>query len=64
MIYQVRCFSCGKIFTKSIIDKWINDCEKNKNRKNILDELKLDRICCRTTLIGQINIAEKLPYTK
>lgn len=63
MIFKVRCFTCGFIFTNDINKKWIEGCKKNIDRKELLDSLGLNRICCRTTIIGQINIVDKLPYT-
>lgn len=63
MLPQVRCFTCGNIFTKSVFDKWISETNKGTERKKILDNLGLFNLCCRMTMIGQINIADKLPYT-
>lgn len=52
MIIPVRCFSCGKpiahlweIFKKRVAD--------GESAKKVLDELGLERYCCRAMFLGQ-----------
>lgn len=50
MIIPVRCFSCGK----PIGHLWFRYkelLEKGKTPKEALDELKLERICCRQLFV-------------
>lgn len=57
MIIPVRCFSCGK----PIAHLWEEFKEKTKSgesQKKVLDELGLERYCCRATFIGQVDILE------
>jgi len=59
MIIPIRCFSCGK----PIAHLW-EDFKKRKeageNPKKVLDELGLDRYCCRAVFLGHVDL---LPLT-
>jgi len=57
MIIPIRCFSCGK----PIAHLWNSYKErviKGENRKKILDELGLERYCCRAIFLGQTDLIE------
>ena len=57
MIIPVRCFSCGK----PIAHLWSQFKErtaKGEDPKKVLDELGLERYCCRATFIGQTDTLE------
>ena len=63
MIIPVRCFSCGK----PIGHLW----EEYKKRvadgevpKKVLDELGLDRFCCRAVFLGQADLVELISKFK
>jgi len=62
MIIPVRCFSCGK----PIGHLWFRYkklLEEGKTQKEALDELGLERICCRQiflTHVDQIELISKL----
>ena len=52
MIIPVRCISCGK----PISHLWKEFKERTANNENagkVLDELGLDRYCCRAIFLGQ-----------
>ena len=54
----VRCFSCGKL----IGDKWeefIERKEQGEQVKEILDDLKLTRYCCRRMLLSHRNLIDE-----
>jgi len=57
MIIPVRCFSCGK----PIGHLW-EECKKKvsngENPKKVMDELGLERACCRAIFIGQTDLIE------
>ena len=68
MIIPIRCFSCGnvignkwEIFTEEL-DKINNDDLKKNNKpiKNILDNLKLKRYCCRRMLLSHVDLIDKI----
>jgi len=73
MIVPVRCFTCGKVvapvyeeFTKryATYAEAVKAGEKPKeNPQKILDDLGLDRYCCRRMIIAHVNlIVDTSPY--
>ncbi|MBW2978228.1 DNA-directed RNA polymerase subunit N [Candidatus Woesearchaeota archaeon] len=55
MIIPIRCWSCGK----PIAHLWEKYTESaGEDRKKILDELGLDRYCCRATFLGQVDLID------
>jgi DNA-directed RNA polymerase subunit N (RpoN/RPB10) len=63
MIIPIRCFSCGKPvghLWKSYKEKL----EKNEEPKKALDELGLERYCCRALFLGHIDLLEKVSQFK
>lgn len=57
MIIPVRCFSCGK----PVAHLWKDFKEKTskgEKTKEVLDELGLERYCCRATFMGQTDLLE------
>ena len=59
VIIPVRCFSCGKV----IGDKWEPYSRRvaaGENPKDVLDDLGLDRYCCRRMIISHVNIIDEL----
>ncbi len=57
MLIPIRCFSCGKPVAHLYEDfkKRVADGE---NPKKVLDELGLERYCCRTLFIGHVDLLE------
>ncbi|MDD5192060.1 MAG: DNA-directed RNA polymerase subunit N [Candidatus Nanoarchaeia archaeon] len=58
MIIPVRCFSCGKPIGhlwEEFKDRTEN---KKEDKKRVLDELGLDRMCCRSVFLGQVDNLE------
>jgi DNA-directed RNA polymerase subunit N len=73
MIIPVRCFTCGKIISeiydqykarKKIYDDALKASEKPKETpKMILDDLGVERYCCRRMIISHVDLLEKCaPY--
>jgi DNA-directed RNA polymerase subunit N len=59
MIIPVRCFSCGK----PIAHLWKQYKERvnsGENPKKVLDELKLERYCCRAAFLGQADLIQEV----
>ncbi|MBI4148312.1 DNA-directed RNA polymerase subunit N [Candidatus Woesearchaeota archaeon] len=57
MIIPVRCWSCGK----PLAHLWEEYCErtgKGEKAKDVMDSLKLERYCCRTMILGQIDLID------
>jgi DNA-directed RNA polymerase subunit N len=73
VIIPVRCFTCGKVISdvyeeykvrKEACDKAIKAGEKPKETsKEILDNLGLDRYCCRRMILTHVDLlGEAAPY--
>ena len=75
MIIPIRCITCGKVLADKweyyqAKCKELDDKERNKPstgskftkafRKEILDELTLDRYCCRRHMLGHVDIIDNL----
>lgn len=57
MIIPVRCISCGKPLGH--LWKAFNErVEKGEDSKKVLDELGLERYCCRAIFLGQVDTLE------
>ncbi len=57
MIIPVRCWSCGK----PIGHLWEDFCErvkKGEDKKKILDDLGLERYCCRAIMLGHVDMID------
>lgn len=59
MIIPVRCFSCGKPIGH-LWEEFKKRTEEGENPKQVLDELGLERYCCRAIFLGHIDL---LPLT-
>lgn len=51
MIIPVRCFSCGKP-VGHLWKKYKERIAKGEDSKKVLDELGLERYCCRALFLG------------
>jgi len=55
----IRCFTCGNV----IADKWEEFSKRVKNGEDmgkILDDLGVERYCCRRMLISHVNIIDEI----
>lgn len=63
MIIPIRCISCGK----PVAHLWQSYQEKIKNgetKKQALDELGLERYCCRALFLGHVDIIDTVARFK
>jgi len=64
MIIPVRCWSCGK----PIAHLWEDFLQKTNNKKEkvkeTLDELGLERYCCRSQFLGHVDLLERISSFK
>jgi DNA-directed RNA polymerase subunit N len=51
MIIPIRCFSCGKPIAH-LWEDYKKRVEKGESPKKVLDELGLERYCCRAVFLG------------
>ncbi len=56
MMIPIRCFSCGK----PVAHLWEDFLERKKKEdvKTILDDMKLERHCCRSILMGHVDLID------
>tara|TARA_Y100000310_G_C20112285_1_gene547677 strand:+ start:79 stop:276 length:198 start_codon:yes stop_codon:yes gene_type:complete len=57
MIVPVRCISCGKPLGH-LWEEFNQRIEKGEDSKKVLDELGLERYCCRAIFLGQVDTLE------
>ena len=73
VIIPVRCFTCGKIIGDAFEEykKRYEDCKKvvgtgekpKETPKKILDDLGIDRYCCRRMILTHVDLLEEAaPY--
>ena len=62
MLIPVRCFSCNKVIG-GYYEEFIERKDNGENTSKIMDELGIERYCCRKIFISHVNlIDELLPY--
>jgi len=63
MIIPIRCWTCGK----PIGHLWEDFQERSKkgdNKKDVLDELGLERYCCRAMFMGHVDLIDTVAQFK
>jgi DNA-directed RNA polymerase subunit N len=63
MIIPIRCFSCGKPVGQ-LWEEYNKRIENGEDPKKVLDEIGLERFCCRTLFLGHIDLLEKVSQFK
>ncbi len=57
MIIPIRCFSCGKPIAH-LWEDYKERTAKGELRKKVLDDLGVERYCCRAMFLGQVELLE------
>ncbi len=57
MIIPIRCFSCGKPIAH-LWEEFKKRIEKGEDPKKVMDELGLERYCCRAVFLGHVDLIE------
>ncbi|MAG16043.1 DNA-directed RNA polymerase subunit N [Candidatus Woesearchaeota archaeon] len=57
MIIPMRCWSCSKPISH-LFESYKERMEKGEERKKVLDELGLERYCCRAIFLGHVDLLE------
>lgn len=57
MIIPIRCFSCGKPIAH-LYESYIDRTSKGEERKKVLDELGMQRYCCRTIFLSHVDLID------
>ena len=59
MMIPVRCLSCGKP-VGGLWEKYVERTEKGESPKKVLDDMGLDRYCCRTLFMTHRDMLAKI----
>jgi len=57
MIIPIRCWSCGKPIAH-LWEKYEKRVEDGEDRKKVLDELDVERYCCRSMFLGHVDLID------
>lgn len=57
MIIPIRCWSCGKPIAQQW-EEYEERSKKGESKKDILDDLGLDRYCCRAMFLGHVDLID------
>ncbi|MFH1310943.1 MAG: DNA-directed RNA polymerase subunit N [Nanoarchaeota archaeon] len=63
MIIPIRCFSCGKPIGQ-FWDEYTKRVSEGEKPKKVLDDLGVERYCCRAMFLGQENYIELISKFK
>ena len=63
MIVPIRCFSCGKPIAH-LWEEFKKKVSEGENPGKVLDELGLERFCCRSVFLGQEDLIELIAQFK
>ncbi len=59
MIIPVRCFTCGRPLGH-LWEEFSTRVEKGEDPEKVLDDLGLDRYCCRRTMLGHVSLIKQV----
>jgi DNA-directed RNA polymerase subunit N len=57
MMIPIRCFSCGKP-VGHLWDDFKERTERGEDKKAVLDSLGVERYCCRSVFLGQVDLID------
>ena len=63
MIIPIRCFSCGKPIAH-LWEDFKNQVDKGTEVKKVMDDLGLERYCCRAQFMGHVDLIEEVAKFK
>ncbi|HIG52329.1 TPA: DNA-directed RNA polymerase subunit N [Candidatus Pacearchaeota archaeon] len=63
MLIPVRCFSCGKPIGQ-LWEEYQKKVKEEKDTGKALDDLKLERYCCRAALLGHADLLPEISKFK
>ncbi|MBS3065931.1 DNA-directed RNA polymerase subunit N [Candidatus Pacearchaeota archaeon] len=63
MIIPVRCFGCGKPIGH-LWEEFKKKSEAGEDKAKLLDEMKIERYCCRAAFLGQSDILTEIAKFK
>ncbi|MCK4589897.1 MAG: DNA-directed RNA polymerase subunit N [Nanoarchaeota archaeon] len=63
MMIPIRCFSCGKP-VGHLWESFKERTEKGEETKKVLDNLGLERYCCRALFMGHVDLIDMVAEFK
>lgn len=63
MMIPIRCWGCGKP-VGHLWEQFQEKFEKGEDRKKVLDELGLERYCCRALFLGHVDLVDTVAQFK
>lgn len=63
MIIPIRCFSCGKP-VGHLWETFKEKVDKGEDRKKVMDNLGLERYCCRALFLGHVDLIDRAAQFK
>ncbi len=63
MIIPMRCFTCGKPISH-LWDKFKQRVEAGEEPRKVLEDLGIDRYCCRAVFLGHVDLLETVSKFK
>ena len=59
MLIPVRCWSCGKVVAH-LYDQFKNAVDTGEDPSKVLDDIGLERYCCRRIYVGHIELIDEV----
>jgi DNA-directed RNA polymerase subunit N len=59
MMVPIRCFSCGKQIA-GLYEQFKQRVEKGENPEKVLDDLGVQRYCCRRILLTHVDLVDDI----
>ncbi len=53
----IRCWSCGKPIAH-LWEKYKERTDKGESRKTVLDDMGVERYCCRSMFLGHVDLID------
>ncbi len=63
MIIAIRCISCGKPIAH-LWEEYNERIAKGESKKEVMDDLGLERYCCRAQFMGHVDLLEEVAKFK
>ena len=63
MIIPIRCWSCGKPVAH-LFEEYKERVKKGGDKKKILNDLGLERYCCRALFLGHVDLIDMVARFK
>jgi len=63
MIIPIRCWSCGKPIAH-LWEEFKERTQKGENKKQVLDDLGIERYCCRSMFLGHVELLDTVGMFK